>query len=601
VQDTGTQQAVVIVITDTGLVTQAMHQAVLARLQTRYGPRYNAQNVLISATHTHAGPGGYSHYALYNITILGFQQRTFQAIVDGIVEAIDKAHAAQAPGDILLNQGELHGASRNRSALAFRLNPAADRAAFPHEIDPLMSVLTFRQGGKPVGALSLFPTHGTSMTNANTLISGDNKGYAAYHWEHEHAGVRYRNDPAPFVAAFAQTNPGDMSPNLNLRPGSGPTQDEVENTRLIGLRQFDKALSLSAQAVISLPGPVDVRMRYVDMSGVQVAGAYTPDGQVHTTCPAALGTSFAAGSEEDGPGPGVAKEGQSNPFLAAVGGLVFWPSEALKQCHGAKEIVIPVGRMQPHPWVPEVLPLHLVRIGQLYLATLPGEPTIMSGYRIRRQLAATLGVAIHQVLVLGYTNAYTEYITTPEEYSLQAYEGGSTLFGPYTLPAYTQELDRLARDMAAGQPTRNTLQPRDLRNSQLNLQSGVVMDLPARGQRFGSVLQDAAARYAVGHTVRVRFQTGHPKNNLHRNGTFLEVQRLVNGQWQPVADDGDWSTRYRWVRLFAAESAADISWAIPPGTPAGHYRIVHMGDAKPLFGRISAFTGTSRTFEVVAD
>ena len=194
-----------------------------------------------------------------------------------------------------------------------------------------------------------------------------------------------------------------------------------------------------------------------------------------------------------------------------------------------------------------------------------------------------------------------EYITTPEEYSLQAYEGGSTLFGPYTLPAYTQELDRLARDMAAGQPTRNTLQPRDLRNSQLNFQSGVVMDLPARGQRFGSVLQDAAARYAVGHTVRVRFQTGHPKNNLHRNGTFLEVQRLVNGQWQPVADDGDWSTRYRWVRLFAAESAADISWAIPPGTPAGHYRIVHTGDAKPLFGRISAFTGTSRTFEVVAD
>ena len=403
------------------------------------------------------------------------------------------------------------------------------------------------------------------------------------------------------MAAFAQTNPGDMSPNLNLRPGSGPTEDEVENTRLIGLRQFDKALSLSAQAVISLRGPVDVRMRYVDMSRVKVGGPYTPDGQVHTTCPAALGTSFAAGSEEDGPGPGVAKEGQSNPFLAAVGGLVFWPSEALKQCHGAKEIVIPVGRMQPHPWVPEVLPLQLVRIGQLYLATLPGEPTIMSGYRIRRQLAATLGVDIKQVLVLGYTNAYTEYITTPEEYSLQAYEGGSTLFGPYTLPAYTQELDRLARDMATGQPTRNTLQPRDLRNSQLNFQSGVVMDLPARGQRFGSVLQDAAARYAVSDTVRVRFQTGHPKNNLHRNGTFLEVQRLVNGQWQPVADDGDWSTRYRWVRLFAAESAADISWAIPPGTPAGHYRIVHMGDAKPLFGRISAFTGTSRTFEVVAD
>ena len=147
VQDAATQKNAVIVITDTGLVTQAIHQAVLKRLAARYGALYNEQNVLISATHTHAGPGGYSHYALYNITILGFQKKTFEAIVDGIVEAIDKAHRSKAPGEILLNQGELTQASRNRSALAFRLNPAADRAAFPLEIDPLMTVLSFRQAG----------------------------------------------------------------------------------------------------------------------------------------------------------------------------------------------------------------------------------------------------------------------------------------------------------------------------------------------------------------------------------------------------------------------------------------------------------------------
>lgn len=598
VQDAATQKSAVIVITDTGLVTQAIHQAVLKRLAARYGTLYNEQNVLISATHTHAGPGGYSHYALYNITILGFQQKTFNAIVDGIVEAIDKAHRSKVPGDIVLNQGELFTASRNRSALAFRLNAAADRAAFPQEIDPLMSVLTFRQSGMAVGALSLFPTHGTSMTNRNTLISGDNKGYAAWHWEHERAGVRYRFDNTPFVAAFAQTNPGDMSPNLNLKPGSGPTEDEFENTRLIGLRQADKAFSLSAQSGTVLQGAVDYRMRYVNLSQVTVSGAYTPDGLPHSTCPAALGTSFAAGSEEDGPGPGVAKEGQANPFLAAIGGLVFWPSESLRQCHGSKEVVIPVGEMKPYPWVPEVLPLQLVRVGQLYLATLPGEPTIMSGYRIRRQLARTLGVDIRQVLVVGYTNAYTEYITTPEEYSLQDYEGGSTLFGPYTQPAYQQELDRLAQDMATGQPTLNTLQPRDLSCCQLNFQTGVLMDLPALGRRFGSVLQDVAASYAPGETVKVRFQSGHPKNNLRRNGSFLEVQRLLNGQWVSVADDGDWSTRYRWVRTFGAESVADISWAIPPGTAPGSYRIVHQGDAKALSGTITSFSGVSGVFQV---
>lgn len=91
-------KSVVMVVTDTGLITQAIHQAVLAKLAARYGSLYNEQNVLLSATHTHAGPGGYSHYALYNITILGFQKANFNAIVDGIVEAVNKAHASKAPG-----------------------------------------------------------------------------------------------------------------------------------------------------------------------------------------------------------------------------------------------------------------------------------------------------------------------------------------------------------------------------------------------------------------------------------------------------------------------------------------------------------------------
>lgn len=280
---------------------------------------------------------------------------------------------------------------------------------------------------------------------------------------------------------------------------------------------------------------------------------------------------------------------------------MFWPSESLKQCHGAKEVVIPVGELKPYPWTPEILPLQLVRLGSLYLATLPGEPTIMSGYRIRRELARTLGVNIKQVLVVGYTSAYTGYITTPEEYSIQEYEGGSTLFGPYTQPAYQQELNKLATDMAAQQLTINTVQPRDLTNNQLNFQTGVVMDLPAFGKKFGQVLKDAASSYVQGDTVSVRFQTGHPKNDLRRNGSFLEVQRQVGSTWTTVADDGDWATRYRWVRTFGAESAADISWIIPAGTPAGNYRIVHYGNAKKLIGGISSFSGTSKVFEVKAN
>jgi neutral ceramidase len=67
-----------------------------------------------------------------------------------------------------------------------------------------------------------------------------------------------------------------------------------------------------------------------------------------------------------------------------------------------------------------------------------------------------------------------------------------------------------------------------------------------------------------------------------------------------VAVDSDWSTIYRWKRDYLAVSTAQITWQIPANTPAGAYRIVHHGDAKDLLGRITAFTGASRSFTVEA-
>ena len=121
---------------------------------------------------------------------------------------------------------------------AFARNPEADRAAFPAGIDPQTTLLRIDRDGRTVGAINWFATHGTSMTNRNCLVSADNKGYAAYHWERERCGVDYlAGEPPEIVTAFAQTNSGDMSPNLNRRPGSGPTEDEFRNTRIIGRRQ----------------------------------------------------------------------------------------------------------------------------------------------------------------------------------------------------------------------------------------------------------------------------------------------------------------------------------------------------------------------------
>ncbi|MFF8744622.1 neutral/alkaline ceramidase [Streptomyces californicus] len=600
VVDRASGKRVVYVNADLAMIFQSVRQGVLARLKERYGSLYGEENVLLSATHTHSGPGGFSHNVAYNLSVLGFQKKTYQAIVDGITDSVAKAHQDLKPGAMSLGTGTLTNASVNRSRAAFDRNPAADRAAFPDAIDPAMTVLRFRQGGEDVGAINWFATHNTSITNKNTLISPDNKGYASYAWEHDHEGVRYLDDAPGFVAAFPNTNAGDMSPNLNLKPGSGPTENEFENARIIGERQLDKAREIHRDAK-PVSGGVDSRLAYVDMEDVTVGGAYTPDGEEHRTCPAVVGASTLAGSVEDGPAIPLFEEGMRTPVAPILEALRVDTPSWLATCQYPKASLIPTGLLSNVlPVTPKRLPLQIMKIGELHLVAAPGEFTIASGLRVRRTVAERLGVPLDRVLLQGYANAYSQYVTTPEEYDTQNYEGGSTLYGRYTLPAYQQEYARIADSLRAGTALDQGTAPPDESGRQFTFQTGVVYDNPPSGKSFGSVLKTPESSYARGSTATAEFATGHPKNDVRRGSTFLEVQRLENGTWKRVLDDGDWETTYRWTRLngLTGTSKATITWRIAPDTAPGAYRIVHHGDAKSLLGKITPFTGATGTFTV---
>ena len=588
---------VAFVSTEVDFVTQAVQVEVLKRLRAKYGDTYTDQNVVLTATHTHSGPGGFSEYTLWNLTTLGFEQKTFDALVDGIVRAIDAADADLAPGTVKYAEGTLAGANVNRSLPAFDKDPAADKAAFPDAVDQKMTVLRFEQAGKPVGLLDFFATHGTSMTPANHLISADNKGYASHLVEAGAYGIDWAHRGG-FVAAFAQTNAGDMSPNLRNGGAQGPTDDEFENTRIIGQLQADKALELFNNATEVLAGPIAARGRYVDFSQVQVAGQYTPDGQPHTTCPGALGQNFTAGAE-DGPGPPIVSEGDlSTNLLLLAAGIVVTPTPpSVRACQAPKQVFLGTGSQNP-PWTPQIMPLQVLRIGQLAISTAPGEFTIVSGKRVRAAVDAQLGgVTTHQILA-GYANAYAGYVATPEEYDTQNYEGAATHFGRYTQSAYAQELAKLAAALRDGQPTPSAVQPPSLASQRISVRPWPIADTPPIGKSFGSVLTQPDATYAPGADVHADFVTGYPDNNLRNEGTFVEVQRQTGSSWTTVSTDSDWQTIYRWKREYLTVSTAQITWTIPAGTPAGVYRILHHGDAKSLLGSVTSFTGTTRTFTV---
>ena len=221
---------VVFVNADLGMMFQMIKLKVSEKIAqnaelSRY---YNEQNILLSATHTHGGPGGYSGYFLYDFTINGFIKRHFETIVNGIYLSILNAHNNLEPGKILVSEGTLDGVGGNRAEEAYNNNPAAERAQYAGNTDKTFTLLKFvTNRGEEIGMVNWFAVHPDSIGPGNRLITADNKGWASYLFEKDQ-GTNYMA-ARTFVGAFAQSNAGDITPNIGFWPGApGPDTERQQ-------------------------------------------------------------------------------------------------------------------------------------------------------------------------------------------------------------------------------------------------------------------------------------------------------------------------------------------------------------------------------------
>ncbi|XP_051120504.1 neutral ceramidase 2-like isoform X2 [Andrographis paniculata] len=438
-----------------------------------------------------------------------------------------------------------------------------------------------------------------------------------------------------FVSAFCQTNCGDVSPNVlgafcndtglpcdfnqstcngknELCYGRGPGYpDEFESTRIIGERQFRKAVELYNTATEKLVGKIDYRHSYVDFSKLDVA--IPNNGDVKKTCPAAMGFAFAAGTT-DGPGAFDFKQGdnEGNAFWKLVRNVIKAPGPEQIECQRPKPILLDTGEMKvPYDWAPSNLPVQILRIGQLAILSVPGEFTTMAGRRLRDAVKSVLtsgGSNVFgknaRVVIAGLTNTYSQYVTTFEEYQIQRYEGASTLYGPHTLSGYIQEFKKLAAALTTGKPVEPGPQPPDMLSKQIGLLPPVVVDGTPLGVAFGDVSVDVPknSTFKKGSKATVVFWSACPRNDLMTEGTFALVEMLDGGSsWVPAYDDDDFCVRFAWSRpsKLSSHSQARIEWNVPETARPGVYRIRHFGAAKSLFGSIKHFTGTSTAFVVL--
>ncbi|KAI1081381.1 Neutral/alkaline nonlysosomal ceramidase [Whalleya microplaca] len=643
---------------------------------------YGHHNLALTGTHSHSGPGAWLNYLLPQITSKGFDQQSYRAIVDGALLSIRRAHESLALGHLSVGSTKVMGANINRSLFAYLANPEEERARYnissedDGSVEKDLTMLKFQRlsDGKNIGVLTWFPTHGTSVLGNNTLISGDNKGVAAYLFEK--SVIDDEATAEGFVAGFSQASVGDTSPNVlgawcedgsgqmcsfeNSTCSNGRSQhchargpffrenDEGTSSCFeIGKRQFAPARNLYDQ-LNEAPNPV--RGAWVksfhtfhDMSHHRFR---LPNGTEVTTCPAALGYSFAAGTSD---GPGAfdftqhhTNASRSSPVWRVVSGLLKAPTEEQVACHAPKPILLDVGEMSdPYQWTPNVVDVQAFRVGQLVVVVSPGEATTMAGRRWKEAVGGAVaamgadeGGAREEapVVVLGGpANSYTHYITTEEEYGIQRYEGASTLYGPHTLAAYINvTLSWLPYLRASSTSSRPPLGPEPPNNSNRSLSfiPSVVRDAPPLFRHFGDVKVDVGGGvFRRGAHVSVSFVGANPRNNLRLEGSYAVVEKLISpgdhpggsipeellmerdaevaaiteGQWKPVRDDGDWHLVFRWRRTseLLGTSEVEIMWETEPWAEPGTYRFRYFGDAKSLAGHITPFEGVSGEFQLL--
>lgn len=583
--DDGSGGRVAHVTADMGLMFQSVQMEVLRRLRARFGDVYHEGNVLIGASHTHVAPGGTSGHLMVDLTTLGFRPVTFEATVAGIVLAIERADADMAPSHIALTRGTVADAGINRSKGAFDRNPDADKAVFPDGVDRDSVTLHVIRDGAAIGLINWYGIHPTTFGPEHKIISGDNKGYAAWLAEHK-AGVDH-TDPgsAPYVAAFAMSTPGDVSPNHGLVPNSGPVEgNEYESARVLGRRQLDGVVGRP----VSLPGGgIDARHTWVNMREVKVDGRWTPDGQPGSTGPAILGAAFAASSQEDGGGEPLLgfNEGSrgGTPWVRQVNQVAVPASAAA--IHGAKENLLPVGYIPG--LVQQTHVFHLHRIGGIVIASLAFEPTVVAGLRLRRAIAEALGVDIETVIVQGYVSGYGHYITTPEEYEQQDYEGGATIFGRLTLPAATQIFDGLATAMAAGLPVDPGAAEGDLTGQIPPSPMGnPFVDVAPPGKNFGDVLSGPEGPVAPGTAVAIAFAGANPNSDLRHESGFLSVEKRDGTR---IADDSHEATVIEFAKD-GVSTTTTITWDTSGAEP-GEYVIRYRASSLGIGGNLTPFEG----------
>lgn len=419
--------------------------SVVARLVARAvadSTDVGAHGLFMGATHTHAGPGqflGSDFYNRFASNRSGFDPAYTQFLVERIAGAVHEAVAGRGPARLAVGKAEVWGLTRNRSLSPHVANSSVlDKRTAPQRkfvsINPFLHLVRVDAvtAGKaePLGAMVIFSVHGTGVPQNSPVYNADVWAYLVGELAHRIATEEgYR----PVVGAVQGTH-GDVAPAIH--PGAAGALESERVGRAIGAEAADLYRSLGSKlsdAVILKAGMRDVNLDHSrSIDGIELPRR------------PAVGAALVAGATEN-----------YTPVIHRV--PPFRPGSPRRRAsgpHGPKWVL---GSRWLQPLIlptsgfPRVLPIQFLQIGHMGLVGLPFEVTVQAGRAIAGGVdRAVAGGGISEVVISSVANEYSGYVTTPEEYALQFYEGGHTLYGARTAAFLGAHAAQLAGRVSRG-------------------------------------------------------------------------------------------------------------------------------------------------------
>ncbi|MGH7813580.1 MAG: neutral/alkaline non-lysosomal ceramidase N-terminal domain-containing protein [Candidatus Binataceae bacterium] len=524
-------ERIVIVQCDLGGMSALLHHTVARMIEEETG--VSDDRLMIAATHTHSGVGGFFGVPIYDDfggERVGFDPKALDFMAPRIAQAIKAAYSSRQPAKIAIGQTQVFGLSRNRSIEGFVNNRTLTNQIEPpvrlgpeyEGVDHTLTMIRIDRtaGGKtiPIGAFTNFAVHGTVVPSENDLYSADVMAGAERTLE-----WRIAKDsglpPDAAVNVFTNANEGDVE-------AAYTTQGFPEAHR-IGIALGNQMVQLYEQLAGKLTNKVTLSRNYEELKPSQEArrsGAMASLGSI--------GFPVLGGAQ--GGRSGLYYFGRTFRFFPSYAGA---RRKAPQGCHGYKI---------PAFWglqsiffgsskLPDDLPVQIFQINELLLIALPGEFTTEMGRRIKaaaKLAAQSFDPPIAGAAIVGLASQYSSYYTTPEEYDIQNYEGGSTLYGPNSGPWMQSKVEELVKRMAG--PSFKVDYP-----TEWTYTTGWVRNW------YRSPGGAPAAQ--VAHSVKIDSAPRTVSFSWHglSAGDVLLDQPLVrletqgkNGEWQPLTIDG---------------------------------------------------------------